>query len=156
MSLISKAKSNGAAEVKQALQNLTDRRAYYTERIEEITACYSLSAWAPSAVPKGKSSSFRRLETGAALVIEAKAELAKVDETIKSYIRVLQDHADEVRNASEKIRLMKLRFLDGREWSNVAYQLYGENADYMTCSKTYMRRMFRLYDSACHDIWNYW
>ena len=154
--LISKSNDGGAAEVKAALQVLMDRRIYHQQRIEEIRTAYSLSAWAPSAVPKARSSSFRRMETGAALIIEAQAELEKVDAVIAVYIRVLTDYADEIRNGAEKVKLMKLRFLEGLEWDDVCFQLFGGDEDYAVRHKAYLRRLFRLYDSACSDIWDRW
>ena len=133
-----------------------DRRTYHEQRIEEIRTSYSLSAWAPSPTPKGKSSSHRRLEVGALKLAEASEELKSIDANIFSYIRVLIDHRAELRNADAMIDLMRMRYLQRMEWEDVAFRLYGHNRDYAARHRSYRRRVFRLHDQACAAIWDNW
>ena len=132
------------------------RRAYTEQHIEEIRASYSLSAWSPSPVPKAKSNSFRRLETGTAKIVEAQQGLETIDRDIAGYIRVLIDHRAEIRDADVKIQLMQRRYLQRQEWEDVAFQLYGHNKDYAARHRSYRRKLFRLHDSACSSIWDFW
>lgn len=132
------------------------KRAYTEQHIEEIRASYSLSAWSPSPVPKAKSNSFRRLETGTAKIVEAQQELETIDRCIRGYIRVLSDHASEVRDATEKIKIMELRYLRHKEWRDVVFSLFGNNPDYGRCYNKYRRTVFRRHDGACEDIFRLW
>ena len=133
-----------------------DRRTYYLERVEELRTAYSLSAWAPSPTPKGKSTSHRRLETGSLKLVEAQQELKRIDADISRYIRVLIAHRAEIRNADAMIDLMRMRYLQRMEWEDVAFQLYGHNKDYAARHRSYRRKLFRLHDSACSSIWDFW
>ena len=133
-----------------------DRRTYYLERVEELRTAYSLSAWAPSPTPKGKSTSHRRLETGSLKLVEAEQELKRINRNIRGYIRVLSDHAAEIRDASEKIKIMELRYLRHEEWRDVVFALYGHNPDYGRCYNKYRRTVFRRHDGACEDIFRFW
>lgn len=132
------------------------RRTYTEEHLQEIRTAYSLSAWAPSPTPKGKSSSHKRLEIGALKLAEATEELKRIDANIFSYIRVLIDHRAEIRDASEKIKIMELRYLRHKEWRDVVFSLFGNNPDYGRCYNKYRRTVFRRHDSACEDIFRFW
>ena len=132
------------------------RRTYTEEHLQEIRTAYSLSAWAPSPTPKGKSSSHKRLEIGALKLAEATEELKRIDANIFSYIRVLIDHRAELRNADSMIELMRMRYLQRREWEDVSFRLYGHNKDYAARHRSYRRKLFRLHDSACSAIWDNW
>lgn len=132
------------------------KRAYTEQHIEEIRASYSLSAWSPSPVPKAKSNSFRRLETGTAKIVEAQKELEAIDRDIRRYVKVLVDHRAEIRDADAKIQLMRMRYLQRMEWEDVAFRLYGHNKDYAARYRSYRRRVFRLHDAACATIWDFW
>ena len=148
--------NDGADEIKQALRNLLDRRTYHEQRIEEIRTAYSLSAWAPSPTPKGKSSSHRRLEIGALKLTEAEQELKRIDADIARYVKILIDHRAEIRDADAMIQLMRMRYLKRMEWNDIAFQLYGDNRDYAARHRSYRRKLFRLHDSACSSIWDFW
>ena len=107
-------------------------------------------------MPKAKSNSFRRLETGTAKIVEAQQGLETIDRDIAGYIRVLIDHRAEIRDADVKIQLMQRRYLQRQEWEDVAFQLYGHNKDYAARHRSYRRKLFRLHDSACSSIWDFW
>lgn len=132
------------------------KRAYIAERIEELRTAYSLSAWAPSPTPKGKSTSHRRLETGSVKLVEATEELKSIDADIAGYVKVLIDHRAEIRDADAKIQLMRMRYLQRLSWEDVCFRLYGDNRDYAARHRSYRRKMFRLHDSACAAIWDNW
>jgi len=126
------------------------------ERIEELRTAYSLSAWAPSPTPKGKSTSHRRLETGSVKLVEAQQELKQIDRDIAGYVKVLIDHRAEIRNADSMIELMRMRYLERLEWNDVSFRLYGHNKDYAARHRSYRRKLFRLHDQACAAIWDFW
>lgn len=148
--------NDGGAEVKKALQNLMAKRAYTEENLQEIRSAYSLSAWAPSPTPKGKSSSHRRLEIGALKLAEASEELKRIDADISGYVGVLIAHRAEIRDAETKILLMQRRYLQRREWNDICYELFGHNPDFAARHNHYRRKLFRLHDSACSVIWDHW
>ena len=131
--------NDGGGEVKAALQHLMARRTYTEEHLQEIRTAYSLSAWAPSPTPKGKSSSHRRLEIGALKLTEATEELRRIDADISRYVKVLIDHRAEIRNADAMIQLMRMRYLKRMEWNDIAFQLYGDNRDYAARHRSYRR-----------------
>ena len=133
-----------------------DRRTYYEERLQEIRTAYSLSAWAPSPTPKGKSSSHKRLEIGALKLAEASEELKSIDRDIAGYVKVLVDHRAEIREAETKILLMQRRYLQRCEWNDICYELFGDNKDFASRHHYYRRKLFRLHDSACSVIWDFW
>ena len=132
------------------------KRAYIAERIEELRTAYSLSAWAPSPTPKGKSTSHRRLESGSVKLVEAQQELKRIDADLSRYIRVLSDHRAEIREADRKILLMQRRYLQRFEWNDICYELFGDNKDFAARHHYYRRKLFRLHDSACAVIWDHW
>ena len=132
------------------------KRAYIAERIEELRTAYSLSAWAPSPTPKGKSTSHRRLETGSVKLVEATEELKSIDADIAGYVKVLIDHRAEIRDADAMIQLMQRRYLQRLAWNDICHAMYGQNKDFAARHNYYRRKMFRLHDSACSVIWDHW
>ena len=87
---------------------------------------------------------------------EATEELKRIDADIAGYVKVLIDHRAEIRDADAKIQLMKMRYLKRMEWEDVAFRLFGDNRDYAARHRSYRRKLFRLHDSACSSIWDFW
>lgn len=137
--------------VKSDLKQMAARLKELRELRAEVVTAFSLPAWCPSAVPRNTSASFRRQEAAILRASNIDDRINCIKAQIQSYIDVIRANRESVANPDEKIYILERRYLDGVEWAKIQSELFGDND-----KNKIKRKMYRLHDSACADVFIYW
>lgn len=105
---------------------------------------------AADGMPRGTSVSD---PTAAQAVIKAQlmAEIKELAEQ-ENYMR------KEIINAFKKIpyaidrQIMNLRYMDGMEWTEIAYMVFGKKSDYLEREDKYMKKAYNIHSRALHAL----
>ena len=120
----------------------------------ETLASYTLVRTAKIDGSRAARNNNRVRENRVAAIAEEQRLIRELHENIMEYIRVLSKHS--VRNYQIKTQLLKMRYIDRREWSEINREVYGHNPDYSKKRTSYMRKMHRMVGAAYREIFFYW
>lgn len=120
----------------------------------ETLASYTLVRTAKIDGSRAARNSNRVLENRVAAIAEEQRLIQEIYKSILEYIQVLDKHS--VRNCQIKTKLLKMRYIDRLEWSEINRQVYGQNPDYNKKRTSYMRKMHRMVGAAYREIFFYW
>ena len=144
--------------MKTELEDLSTALLEQRELLQALRSGSALRAARLTGMPKAPHGSgrFRFESDRIAAIITTENKIHRLEDDIRERIAVIRDHSDEVRNAAQKVRLLNLRYLHGREWGDVLAALYGSQGDFLQRRESYRRSMFRMLDAACAEVWLYW
>lgn len=147
-----------AAATRQELEDLSDELQKRRELLETLSSGSALRAARLTGMPKSpRGSTQARFEAdriGAKMAVQAK--ISRLEQAIMDRVTVITDHDDEILHAQEKALLLRLRFLDCKEWTEIQEALFGQQPDFREKYLSYKRCMFRMLNAACADVWAYW
>ncbi|MCD8294918.1 MAG: hypothetical protein LUE27_06740 [Clostridia bacterium] len=117
------------------------------DRLDQlVTELYTIGSPELSAMPK---SSFSNNDRVLNLIIKRDELAGDIDELERkhkekgAYISVLADKL-----LSKEKTVIKMRYLDGRNWQSICFNIFGECADYVKKEGSYQRRTFRIHGRA--------
>lgn len=154
--LPSKRKRELYVPIQDELKSLSD--ALISKREQFITLRVSvLSAQKISGMPRSsKSDNFRKIDNRVNRADILRRDIRRLENEINQRISVIDENREFIRDAESKIYLLQSRYLEGREWPEIMNALYGKEADFKQRENTYRRKMYRLHQTACFDVWKFW
>ena len=148
------ARAENANMIKTELSGLAERLQSRKELLVEVETSFSLPAWKPSGMPRSSSASFRRQESAVLKAAEVREQIRRLEGRICTYIDVLKNTpAGVIRNRDDKVRLLTMRYLQGKPWADIQWALMGTTP---AGKKSDQRRLMRWHDRATSEIWEYW
>lgn len=133
------------AEIDDLLEKLRTLRASVT----------SISAQEITDMPKAASAA---KDTLAEYMVRVEELERRINEKIAAHQlgkKAIEGVLEKMESPKQR-RIIKFRYLDGLEWSDVIYQCYHDKKDYTEKIKAYSKRVYRDHDRALLEMARRW
>lgn len=135
------------------LETLAEELQEQNEFLQALRDASSLSSRTINGMPKSK-----KIDNGAEAnrviaLLEAERRKKCIERRIEARISVLKEN--DLRNVPQKMRVLRLRYISGLEWADIASLMFGECPDFAARNDSYMRKVYRWHVSACFEIGQY-
>lgn len=135
--------------MRRTLIGLSEQLAEHKELLQEYEFVRT-SSYTDSRHSKANA---RRSETRIMNMAAEKETIQELQRTIMAYISLLREN--RVHDWEVKTKILKLRHIDGLQWTDICFEVYGDQEDYVAKFNTYKRKMFRRLEVAYTNIFHY-
>lgn len=82
-------------------------------------------------------------------------EVAKKEKTAAVEAGTIEEQFEKANLSAAENKIMKMKYIDGFDWSTIAIIIYGNEEDFQAKKKTYLQRIYNLRTSAMRKIAEY-
>lgn len=123
-----------------------------SERLERLlNKMHEVGAQDLSGMPRSPSPESDRISDLIFIKDELESEVAELRAEHKKERKHIEKIVKKLKKPDERA-VIRSRFIDGYEWSDVTDMLFGGRSDFLDREDYYQRRIFQLYQDAVHHM----